>query len=776
MPRRFLSICTLFFAAGIAAGYFMCDKARPTEASWLAVSVLAVLWFAPCSNEGSDLAETSGSTRYKMVISAVFLCGMMLLLIRYSVYKTISAYDKKAGSIQGRVISAEVSDDSLKLVLKPKGTHGLKIMVIVPAYESTGDAFDLTGAVIEAGGTFEAFMPADDPGCFDYRLHMRGRSIGIAFRTYSFTVTDNRDNLLTAIQRQLYHEREDFLAHFDEKTGGFLRGVLFGDKSEIDEETVREFNGNSTGHILAVSGLHMSFLYAILRFMTGRKRNAWISLIIIAVILLYGGMTMWSAATVRACMVMGISLLSVQFRRPFDLLTAVSLAALLILIREPYQLFSSGFQMSFLAMLGIAMLTKPLSPVIGEALGVMLAVQLGTLPVVAGTFNRFNPLSILINVPVILITSLLVPLCIFMLMINMVTGYVPEAGERAVELITYALMKTDHFLYFDGDFSFLTGGPGRAVIIVFYIAVFGLSSEWARVRFLRHESAAVVRCGAILMLPVIMFGLCARDPFADDEIVFVAVGQGDCVHVRAEGHDILIDGGGSEYYDVGEKILLPYLLHSGAESTEIALVTHLHEDHYKGIAELSEEYPVGAFGVPADYRTGFEEAAEPPLDAGKTIFISPGSKISVTDDVYVEVIWPIAGQESPVSIDDPNEHNTVYMIHYNGVKVMVTGDLLEEDELLMTEYYQGTDTLECDVLKVAHHGSRSSTSEEFLDAASPSIAVIQAGRDNIYGHPHAQTLERLEERGISVFRTDINGAVGLDIKDGQICVDLFHPE
>ena len=132
--------------------------------------------------------------------------------------------------------------------------------------------------------------------------------------------------------------------------------------------------------------------------------------------------------------------------------------------------------------------------------------------------------------------------------------------------------------------------------------------------------------------------------------------------------------------------------------------------------------------------------------------------------------------DEPFSADDSNEHNTVYMIHYKGIKVMVTGDLLEEDELQMIRYYEGTDTLKCDVLKVAHHGSKTSSSEAFLDAATPSVAVIQAGRNNFYGHPHAQTLERLEKRGIRVLRTDLNGAVGVDIRHGRIYVDLFHPE
>ena len=105
---------------------------------------------------------------------------------------------------------------------------------------------------------------------------------------------------------------------------------------------------------------------------------------------------------------------------------------------------------------------------------------------------------------------------------------------------------------------------------------------------------------------------------------------------------------------------------------------------------------------------------------------------------------------------------------------MVTGDLTGEDEHEMTEYYKDSDVMRCDVLKVAHHGSKYSSTDEFLDAASPSIAVIQCGKDNMYGHPHDETLEKLYERSIKVFRTDMCGAVGIDIRKGRIRVDIFR--
>lgn len=762
------------FTAGITAGYFMSDRGRMLEAACFALSVIACMLLF---DSGRD------SKRDKNYLAACFLCGVLLLAARSAYYSRASSYAGSIATVTGRVITAESKDSDLKMTVRTPGSPKKKLQVTIPDYmdrdpcddEGTGASvpYELTGALIEATGELSEFVPADDPGCFDYRLYMRGKGICLSLKAYSFEIIDPGDSLSARVRRYLFRTREEFLKCFDEETAGFIRGVVFGDKSEIDEDTVREFNENSTGHILAVSGLHISFLYGLLRLLTGRRRMAWVSVLVIAVTVMYGEMTMWSAATVRACLVMTISLMSLHLRKAFDLLTSVSLAALLILMKEPYQLFSSGFQMSFLAMCGIAFFAKPVSSVTGEALGVMIAVQAGTLPVTAYSFCRFDPLAVFINIPVILLASVLVPLCLLMLMSLLAFGAFQGPLTQIIELIACAVIRINHFLNLGGAFSLKTAGIGGAAVISAYIVLLGMSSEWARVNILRNMPGEILRKGALLLLPILMLGSCFFDQFANDGIVFVAVGQGDCIHVRAGGRDLLIDGGGSDYYKVGEKILMPYLLHEGSGNTELALVTHLHTDHYKGIEELAEAYPVGALGVPSDYRGSLGNSSLA-FDPEKIIYMEPGARISLSDDVYVESIWPVRASNEPVAADDPNEHNMVYMIHYKGIKAMVTGDLLEEDELEMIKYYKGTDTLECDVLKVAHHGSKSSSSEAFLDAASPSVAVIQVGRNNMYGHPHKQTLERLEERGIKVLRTDINGAVGLDIRYGRIKIDIFH--
>ena len=804
MMRRRLTVYTLFYIAGITAGFFAFERSRIIEAAGFCAAVIAAVFF---TDTGKD-ANTQ-----KAVIAMMFFTGFLMFSFRSLTYNAAMSYVQNNECVRGRVMSVSVKDEKVRFIIRNSEKGPARILVTLDekaaqrsaenAGTGTAEAFvrsgayGYTGEMIEARGEYTEIPSADDPGCFDYKLYMKSKGVTIRFKAYILEVTDTEVSPATKVRRYLYGARESFISRFDPDTQGFIRGVIFGDKSEIDEDLLEEFNNNSTGHILAVSGLHIGFLYGLLRFLTARRRTLPVSILITAVILLYGEMTMWSPATVRACIVMTISLCASHLRRCSDLLTSVSLAALMILVFQPYQLFNSGFQLSFLALCGIAFLTHPLSTVTGDTIAVMLAVQIGTIPVIAYSYCSINPLSILINVPVIMLASVLVPLCILLLMMQASILSVPAAGIELAELISYAVMKVNHILSFGGSFSVRTAGPGAAFIIVIYMIVFGLSSEWTRVMLLRNDAKAVLKQGILLLMPLAMLFSCLYDTLSDDEIIFAAVGQGDCVHIRAEGHDVLIDGGGQaayekhsnndgsgsnddEGYNVGKSILMPYLMHSGADAVDIALVTHLHADHYKGIEELSEVFPVGAIGIPVDYRStdhGSPEdqntRSELPFDPAKIYYIEPDTEIDITEDVSIDVIWPVEVSDDPIAADDPNEHNTVYMIRYKDIKIMVTGDLLEEDELDMVDYYAGTDTLKCDILKVAHHGSKSSSAEAFLDAAKPRLAVIQCGRNNFYGHPHKQTLERLEERGIPVFRTDLSGAVGIDIRGSRLSVDLY---
>ena len=221
------------------------------------------------------------------------------------------------------------------------------------------------------------------------------------------------------------------------------------------------------------------------------------------------------------------------------------------------------------------------------------------------------------------------------------------------------------------------------------------------------------------------------------------VGQGDCIHLRAGRKNILIDGGGKIEYNTGKRTLKPYLLKNGAGKIDAALATHLHTDHYKGLTELQE-----CMRVEKLYKE-----------------MTAGSTLKITDNIRIETLWPLEIKEK--NAQDENKNCSVFMIYYDKYKILVTGDLDSEGEREMIRYYGNSGRLRADVLKIGHHGSKTSTCEEFLKCVSPKIAVVQVGK-NTYGHPASETLQRLEKQGCMLFRNDRDGAIGLCLKEESI--------
>lgn len=172
----------------------------------------------------------------------------------------------------------------------------------------------------------------------------------------------------------------------------------------------------------------------------------------------------------------------------------------------------------------------------------------------------------------------------------------------------------------------------------------------------------------------------------------------------------------------------------------MAVATHLHTDHYRGIEELAEEGMIG------EIKSG----------------LTAGTSFEIAENITLETLWPLKVVEG----QDENENCSVFMLSYGGYKILITGDLDEKGEREMMDFYRGTDKLKADILKIGHHGSAGSTCDSFLEAVSPKMCVIQVGKNN-YGHPDSKVIEKCRENSIMIFRNDIHGAVGFSF-DGQI--------
>ena len=292
--------------------------------------------------------------------------------------------------------------------------------------------------------------------------------------------------------------------------------------------------------------------------------------------------------------------------------------------------------------------------------------------------------------------------------------------------------------------------PPLWMVFCVYFLLFFLSSEQNLVLLHRRNwrmLACILTCG---ILCCILISTLFYSPVSDSDVVFVDVGQGDCIHIRDGRRNMLIDGGGSRNYNIGKNTLKPYLLKNGVWNIDLALATHTHMDHYKGLQELAEVYPV------EDIKTG----------------MAAGNNVIISEKVWVETLWPL--EIDPMEGQEENKNCSVFMVHYKNWKIMITGDLDETGEREMLEYYRARGMLErldADVLKVGHHGSATSTCDEFLAVVSPDAAVIQVGKNNTYGHPSQIIVEKCQKKDIILVRNDYNGGIGFSFQEDRFRID-----
>lgn len=744
--------------AGILAGYFMLERL-----AWMA----GIAWFIVVG----ILARTiAGSNKFIFACLGFLVLGFVLFSCNYIESEAELVNLETTERIEGNAISYTMKEDKIYFILEDAQCEidGKCISIgrvrASCSSELVETPTEYIGKRLVVNGKLSRPERAANPACFDYRIYLKSKSIYYLFRGYNIEKSYLVNSLRMRYIRHMVGLRDGFLNIFeDEETRGFVKGVIFGDKSELDDESREIFNINGTAHILAVSGLHVGFLYSLIRFLSGRKRNKKTVVLTICILLLYGEMTMWSASTVRATLVVSMSMLSRHVKRPFDLLTSVSTAAMLILVNNPYQLFNTGFQLSFMALISIAFLCKPLSIMLGERLAVMLAVQIGILPISAFLFNRLNLLSMFFNIPIIALSSIIVPFYLLMLLVFIITGKVPSVTIIVAEGLERMMLWINKLFAGDGGFSSRVISTFPALIMVFYLIILFISSEWFRVKFFRKEWRELVKSSTcIVMLSILLF-VCTFNRLIDDNIVFVSVGQGSCIHLRTPGgRNILIDGGGNEEYNVGEKILQPYLLKNGITHIDLAMATHLDKDHYKGLEELIALRMIDQM---ITNRDGYA--------AGDVIYEEPGFRITVLAPTSRKHTSDTRNNSSYESTTEENENSLVFRIDYDNYSLIATGDIGKSTEQEIIEYWARNShsinlpegyksAVDADILAVPHHGSKNSSSDEFIDAVSPHIAVIQVGKNNIYGHPAPETLDRYGSHGIDIYRNDIQGAVGVD--------------
>jgi len=557
-----------------------------------------------------------------------------------------------------------------------------------------------------------------------------------------------------------------------------LSGMLIGYTEDMSDEVANAFSDAGLSHLTAVSGMNIAFIVFPLVFLFKKMHLSQkiSNIITIGILILFLFITGFSPSVARAVIMAVIILVGQLLKRETEIFTSISFALILLLIYNPYTLFDIGFQLSFAATLSLVLFYKYikskldfkfLPSLVSDVLAATISAQLGVVLISAMYFNKISIISLISNLLVVPLVEVLTILGIVMVLV----------GQIAIIPAEFLGLVCNTFLSFilyvakiSSQIPFAVvkiATPSIPFLMIYYIAI--LYFFWIRPTFeikLKPKYYALA-----LSLILIIFSSMYFLP-KDMRLVFIDVGQGDSqLVVTSSGKAMLIDGGGFASMtdltrNMGDYTVVPFLYDYGITKLDLVVSTHGDDDHLQGLLTVFKEIKVDNLIIPYNmdlepYRSLLELAGK---QNTATRACKAGDIIKLDNDTNIKVLNPIEGIKYNKSPE--NNGAIVFKLNYKDVNILFTGDIEKEAEKILLD---NNADLKADILKVSHHGSKTSTTEEFLNATDPKIAVISVGKNNNFGHPAESVIERLQNKSVKILRTDIHGTIlmktnGSDIK------------
>lgn len=687
---------------------------------------------------------------------------------------------KQAGKevqITGQVYQIEVRESYqiLYLILSKKTS---RILV----YDDAKQPVQI-GNKVNVKGELSLFEEARNPGNFDQKFYYEKQKIGAFLWAEALRVTDRESNPL---KQGLYELRQKWkrilIDAAGEEDGGALAAILLGEKQGMDREIRELYQVNGIAHVLAVSGLHLSFLgvgvYHLLRRITGSYTVGGLAgILFLSAYILMIGMTV---SAFRA-MVMFLFRIGADLSgRHYDSPTALAAAAVNVCLWRPLSLYDSGFWLSFGALIAIIFILPIFKNLPAQSLWASVSVNLFLLPILMYSFYEFPIYGVFLNLIIIPLLSVLMAAGLTGTMISL---FWEHAGEAIFLCCRIIFRVYEHSCEAALRLPFarvVTGQPAIWKILFYYVFLFAAVLLLRKKEENKGEKRSRKRRGFLSVLlvsigmTILLFTIQVKDKIT---ITMLDVGQGDGLVIRGpEGKTYFMDGGSSDVKKVGEYRIEPYLLSQGIGSLDYVFVSHGDQDHISGIREMVQRQKTGVtikrLVLPTQtvWDDALKELAELAAEEGIPVFTMEKGQCLTEGKLSLTCIQPGKGEMEETG----NSASLVLALRYGDFDMLFTGDVEGEGEKRLVDHLQG-EYSECvwDVLKTAHHGSGNSTTEEFLKTAAPQYAFISAGENNSYGHPHKETLERLKDAGAIIYSTQEEGAVTIVVSEGEFTISGF---
>ena len=740
-----------------------------------------------------------------VVIFFTLIMGFILMSNEITTRNHI--YDLKENTVivQGKIYKIENTAFGTNIYLKGvEVENGEKNVSVKRIFVNTEKIPNVKiGNIIKVRGKLRQFEEAANKGNFDSRKYYL--SLGFYGKIEAGTIKVINSEY-SGIRQGLYELRMEIIERLEKlcsdnkgifsiinNKNGIIGAIILGDKTDLDSDIKELYSVSGIAHILAISGLHISFIgMAIYRLLRRRFRFLFSAAVSIPVVLSFGIMSGFGISTIRAIIMFILKIIGEVLGRKYDAITAISLAGLVLLVQNPFVVCNSGFQMSFGAIIAIVLILPIVEEILNtdnkiiKVLSANFTISLVMNPILAWNYYELPTFSFLLNIVVVPLMSVVIVSSIVGIFCSCIMfGFgkiVIFPGCGILELYTFLC----NIINKSSVASIVVGQPKVTIIIVYYaillVVLFGLKNirtKYTRAEkernIIKKETGLVLEKKAkkerrikgqnvklrlacivgFLLLNCLIYYI----PNPGFYITFINVGQGDGILIHGDnGTKVMVDGGSTSEKQVAKNCIVPYLKAEGIGTIDYSIITHTDKDHISGILEILENNNSNRIRIKNlvmpdinmkddTYNELIEKAK---LKKINVLYIKKGDTLSL-GKTKIKCIYP----ETTTTASDKNDYCTVLSVKNKTSKILLTGDISKEIEEKIKDDIEENYT----VIKVAHHGSNYSSSEKFLKKVNPKYSIISVGKNNSYGHPGNETMERLRKQGGVIYRTDEKGGI-----------------
>jgi competence protein ComEC len=782
-------IAISFIAGIIAYNFFLFFS---VTISILCIAITAFLFF-----------RYQGQRDKLFSIIIVFIAGFIYSHLRYVDLPELILPDHEL-NVQGDIIDTpEESNGKIRFTIDGVTLQGErlegKVRLFLPVEDRNDELAEqllAPGNRINAVAILKTPYTFRNPGVYSYDLKKYG-IVAVGYIRYIQFINKGE-----GLKAWIYKNRQKLSRIIDNslsaENASFHKAIILGLKRGISQQMRDAFSATGLAHLLSISGTHLGLLAliiflsirTIIKYLPARAlvgMSLYISptqiavLLTLPVLVLYTLISGSNIPTLRALIMIFVYMSALFLGRKGQWLNSLSIAAVIILLWQPDALFELSFLLSFIAVLFIgyvvekkerfetqdsepvqtSLITKIIQRIKIVTL-VTIAAVIGTAPLVATYFHQFPlvaPVTNLLVTP--LVCFIILPFGLITCFIALILNLSAIPLSNVIDTVTYFILKIIKAFSGIPYANFHVHNPSFITIVLYFLTLafmFKSRYRWRALPFL-----------------IVLFFYLIHPYFLDNnlKVTFLDAGQGDAAVVRLPDGKVMVIDGSTHDPDMGRRVIAPYLWSNGIHKIDYVVSTHPHPDHYGGLIYIMDNFDVSEVWLNGRITPGSKDFFQRIIDNNIFYRVLSRGDVLEAGKYRIYILHPYNGfyADSPRGdYSDQNSDSLVLKVQSHGVSILFTGDIeVEAEENLV---YLGK-WLVSDIVKVPHHGSKTSNSKRFIESVRPKIAVISVGQHNPFNHPHKEVLERYRNAGVEIFRTDIDGAVTITVKDDSYRVEKY---